>query len=372
MLSSDTGLTPPAKGASAGKAAKERLSGAGMLRHRKFRAVRPGRRAGNAGLIATVAIAFAGVAVGAVSAYLGERGAGAAAMTASRAGTVEAPEDAAIAARDRIVAEIVADAAPERLAPPKGAPEAYRRPFDIRSAARPKIIIIIDDMGVDRKSSERAMALPGPITFSFLPYARDVADLASAARDDGAEVMLHLPMEPEGDADPGPHALRGNMTGAQFMKALEWNLERFGGYAGVNNHMGSKLTADIASMKTLIGYLDHRDVFFLDSVTTPDTTARSAARELGVEVYARDVFLDAQAGSEEAVKAQLALAERIARETGYVVAIGHPRKETLNVLGPWLTTAPARGFDLVYASALKGIHKAAKPKTVAAAPTLRL
>jgi len=106
--------------------------------------------------------------------------------------------------------------------------------------------------------------------------------------------------------------------------------------------------------------------------TTPDTTARSAARELGVEVYARDDFLDAQAGSEEAVKAQLALAERIARETGYVVAIGHPRKETLNVLGPWLTTAPARGFDLVYASALKGIHKAAKPKTVAAAPTLRL
>lgn len=343
-----------------------------MLRLRKIRAIRPRRRAGNAGLIATVAIAFAGVAVGAVSAYLGERGAGAAAMNATRAAPVEAPEDAVLAARDRLVAEIVADAAPERLAPPPGQPAAYRRPLAPGGAIRPKIVIILDDMGVDRKASERAMRLPGPLTYSFLPYARDVAEVAAAASAAGGEVMLHLPMEPQGDADPGPHALREDMTGAQFMKALEWNLDRFGGYAGVNNHMGSRLTADIASMKTLIGYLHHRDLFFLDSVTTPDTAARRAARELGVEVYARDVFLDAEAGSEEAVKAQLDLAERIARETGYVVAIGHPRKETLDVLGPWLTSAPARGFDLVPASALKDIRKAAKPTAVAAAPALRL
>ena len=350
-----------------------------MLRMRRFRAAasrlspsNTGFRAGNAGLIATVAIAFAGVAVGAVSAYLGERGAGAAAMgAASTADVVAAPEDAALAERDRIVAEIMASAAPERLLPPVGAQPAYVRPI-AKSAIRPKIVVIIDDMGIDRKASERALTLPGPLTFSFLPYARGVEEFAAAARAAGGEVMLHLPMEPEGAEDPGPHALSSAMTGSDFVRALDWNLARFDGYVGVNNHMGSKLTADIAAMKTLLGYLDHKGVFFLDSVTTSDTAVRSAARELGVKVFARDVFLDAEAGSEDAVRTQLALAERIARETGYAVAIGHPRKETLDVLGPWLTTAPARGFDLVYASDLKSVQGGAGGQAVAAAPALRL
>lgn len=72
------------------------------------------------------------------------------------------------------------------------------------------------------------------------------------------------------------------------------------------------------------------------------------------------------------VKSQLALVERIARETGYAVAIGHPRKETLEVLGPWLTSAPARGFDLVPASALLTIDEPHPAPELVSAPTLRL
>ncbi len=329
----------------------------------------PQDRAGNAGLIATAVIAFAGIFVGAFSAYLSERGASAAAMSGTSTAQREAPEDTAHAERDRIVARILSGAAPERLIPPQGTVNAYVRP---PAVLRPKIVIILDDMGVDRRNTERAMTLPGPVTFSFLPYANKVSDLAQTARAGGGELMLHLPMEPEGAADPGPHALKANMTGGDFLKALDWNMNRFDGYVGVNNHMGSKLTGDIAAMKTLLAYLDDKGVFFLDSVTTSDTRVRQAAREIGIGIYARDVFLDDQVGSKDAVKTQLALAERIAQETGYVVAIGHPRKETLDVLGPWLTSAPARGFDLVFASALGAINQKAQPQTIAAAPALRL
>ncbi|MFC2953195.1 divergent polysaccharide deacetylase family protein [Marinicaulis aureus] len=326
----------------------------------------PGDRAGNAGLIATVAMAFAGVLVGALSAYLGQRGATAAAIVRAPSEKIEIAEDPARAERDRIIAEIVSGA-PERLRPPEGQLPAYVQP-----AARPKIVIILDDMGVDRRNSERALNLPGPVTYSFLPYAGKVNDLAQTARKAGAEVMLHLPMEPRGDADPGPHALKAGMTGGEFLKTLEWNLDRFAGYTGVNNHMGSKLTEDIAVMKSLLGYLDHRGVFFLDSVTTPNSAARQAAKELGVEIFARDVFLDNDVGDADSVKAQLSLAERIARETGYVVAIGHPHPETLEALGPWLTTAPARGYDLIFASGLRRVESADEPQAFAAAPGLRL
>ncbi len=339
-----------------------------QMRAKRIKSVRfPGERAGNAGLIATVAMAFAGVLVGALSAYLGQRGVTAAAIVRAPSEQTEIAEDPARIERDRIIAEIVSGA-PERLRPPDGQLPAYAAP-----AARPKIVIILDDMGVDRRNSERALTLPGPVTYSFLPYARKVRDLAEAARKGGAEIMLHLPMEPHGDADPGSHALKIDMTGGEFLQTLEWNLDRFEGYTGVNNHMGSKATEDIAAMKTLLGYLNHRGVFFLDSVTTPDSAARSAAKELGVEIFYRDVFLDNEVGDGESVKGQLALAERIARETGYVVAIGHPRPETLDVLGPWLTTAPARGFDLVFASALRRIDDtASQPQTYAAAARLRL
>ncbi|MEX6634117.1 divergent polysaccharide deacetylase family protein [Hyphococcus lacteus] len=338
-----------------------------MTRKRKYK--KRGKSpdyAGNAGFIATIAIAFAGIFVGSFSAYLGQKGATATAtMAANPVRTAKKVDDRAQIDREKLIARILAgEAPPERLTPPK----LEKR----RASAQPmpKIIIIIDDMGIDRRATERAIELPGPITFSFLPYGKHIADLTDAAHRRGAEIMLHLPMEPKGAADPGPHALLTGMTGAEFLKNLEWNLSRFDGYVGVNNHMGSKLTADIAAMKTLLSYLNHKDVFFVDSVTDSDTAVRKAAREIGVDVFSRDVFLDDTVGDRTEVKKQLVLAERIARETGYVVAIGHPRKETLDVLGPWLTTAEARGFELAYVSALETINEPISMK-IAGGPTIR-
>lgn len=307
-------------------------------------------RAGNAGIIATIGIAFVGVVIGALSSYLGNRGVIAAASPDQHSGlTIERSQhEARRDKRDQLVAAIVGGKPP---------PERLIAPLNpiFAQTDRPKIVIIVDDMGVDARATQRALNLPGPITFSFLPYAKNVAAQAARARHLGAETMLHLPMEPRGRADPGPNALVTGMTGGDFIENLEWNLSRFDGYTGVNNHMGSQLTADIAAMKTLLGYLDHRDLFFLDSLTTRETVVRRAADALGVDVYARDVFLDDKVGDEGAVKKQLALAERIARETGYAVAIGHPRKETLDVLGPWLTSAPSRGLDLVFVSTLPAL-----------------
>ncbi|WP_425408752.1 divergent polysaccharide deacetylase family protein [Hyphococcus sp.] len=320
--------------------------------------------------MATIAVAFAGLLVGALAAYISERG-----IAATAAGSIgnafnrtQATGEPSESARDKIVANIISgDLIPERLVPPA----TYLAPT-LASTQKPKIIIIIDDMGVDRWASEQALLLPGPVTYSFLPYARNVEDTVAKARAAGGEIMLHLPMEPRGDADPGPYALKSGMTGGAFIEDLEWNLSQFTGYVGVNNHMGSKLTANVAAMKTLLAHLNHKNVFFLDSLTTGETAVREAANAIGVEVFARDVFLDDAVGDKNAIRQQLSLAERIAHETGYVVAIGHPRKETLEVLGPWLTSAPMRGFELVYASDLKTITKQPKPTALAAAPALRL
>ena len=309
------------------------------------RLIRPGR-AGNAGVIASFAIALAGILAGAMSAYLGERGAAARAALDGEAGEARRQLGAAqdYSERDRIVRAVLADDSLARLSVLEG------RAFAVLE--RPRIIVVIDDLGLDPAMAERFMALPGPLTLSFLPYGAQARTLAARAKAAGAEVMLHLPMEPLGEADPGPNALRLGMTGADFLKNLEWNLAQFDGYEGVNNHMGSRLTADRAAMKTVLAYLKARNLFFLDSVTTAQSAARDAAASVGARMVERDVFLDAGARDAMYVREQLKLAERIALETGYAIAIGHPYETTIEALGPWLTTAPARGFDIVAISAL--------------------
>lgn len=229
----------------------------------------------------------------------------------------------------------------------------------------PKLIVIFDDMGIDRRAFEEVMTFPGPVTLSFLPYAEGVQPLVDRARARGDDILLHLPMEPAGDADAGPHSLSASMGAEKLFRELAWNLERFDGYVGVNNHMGSKATRNEETMKRVLSLLDQRGLFFINSLTTGASVAAKAGAAVGAEVYVRDVFLDAEPGR-EAVRRQLALAEEIAAKTGYALVICHPRRETLDVMGPWLTTALARGYDLATVSSLREIRTTTM--TASAAP----
>lgn len=244
-----------------------------------------------------------------------------------------------------------------------GAPERFPA-SPIRPMGQPRVVIVFDDVGLDARAFDALMDLPGPLTLSFLPYADDVQRKVNRALSDGNDILLHLPMEPAGASDPGPGALTASMEAGELFAALGDNLGRFEGYAGVNNHMGSKLTRDEQAMKRILAFLDRRGLFFLDSLTTGESRASIAGASVGAEVLVRDVFLDAEPG-EEAVRRQLALAERIAEETGYVIAIAHPRADTLAVVGPWLTSAPARGFRLETITSLRGERSGAYAENAA-------
>ncbi len=293
------------------------------------------------------ATAAVGVAAGGLAAALSgaasrsEAVGGFAAALDLRDAPIVAPK-AGGAGRGAVIEAIISAGAPERF-PASPAP----------AQGPPRVVIVIDDVGVDPRAFDALMALPGPLTLSFLPYADDVQRKVNRALAGGADILLPLPMEPAGASDPGPGALEGAMQSGELFAALGENLGRFDGYAGVNNHMGSKLTRDEQAMKRILAFLDRRGLFFLDSLTTGDSKASIAGASVGAEVLVRDVFLDAEPG-QDAVRRQLALAERIAEETGYVIAIAHPRSDSLAVLGPWLTSAPARGFRLETISALRG------------------
>jgi len=220
------------------------------------------------------------------------------------------------------------------------------------TGGKPMIAIVLDDVGLNRPQSRRAVALPGPITLSFLTYAEDLPKQTAAARSAGHELMLHVPMEPmESSVSPGPEALTVAANATELQRRLNWGLGRFTGFVGINNHMGSRFTQDADGMSVVVAELKRRGLLFLDSVTTGKTVGTAVASRYGVPFARRDVFLDHKMDA-ASVRASLEQLEHKARAQGYAVGIGHPHENTIDVLQAWLPTMEARGFALVPLTAI--------------------
>jgi polysaccharide deacetylase 2 family uncharacterized protein YibQ len=217
---------------------------------------------------------------------------------------------------------------------------------------RPMIAIVIDDLGIDQPRSRAAIALPAPVTLAFLPYGYNLAQMTEAARARGHELLVHLPMAPlDLGVDPGPNALHRELGEAEIRRRVAWNLEQLNGYVGVNNHMGSRFTADGEGMAVVLDEIRSRGLIFMDSVTTTETQGYRLAARMGVPHAVRDVFLD-HVVKPDAIREQLRRVEDTARRQGHAIAIGHPHDDTLAVLRDWIPRALAAGYQLVPLSAI--------------------
>ncbi len=216
-----------------------------------------------------------------------------------------------------------------------------------------RVAIVIDDLGLDLEMARKFAALPFPVTFSILPYLPHSAESAEIARLHNRQVMLHLPMEPQGypKVKPGQGALLLAMNDQSVIKALHDALESTPHVVGVNNHMGSRFTEKASRMKVVIEEIGHKGLFFLDSATSLKSVGDQVARELRVAHARRDVFLD-HTPTEAAVKAQLKLLIQKARLQGSAVAIGHPHGVTLRVLQGSEELLRREGIEVVSAGDL--------------------
>ncbi len=237
----------------------------------------------------------------------------------------------------------LAEARPAPLRPRPRPPHRAARSPAGPPAGDPVIALVLDDMGHSMETVRRAAALPAPMTLSFLPYVQDAPRRVAVAREAGKEIFLHMPMEPESSGfDPGPRAIRAGQSAAVVRASLAWALAQVPGAVGVNNHMGSRATADMGAMRAVMEVLRERGLLYVDSWTSPRSVAEKAAREAGILFGGRDVFIDNER-EPAAIRRQLALAERLARRRGTAIVIGHPHAVTLEVLERWIPEARARG-----------------------------
>ena len=213
-----------------------------------------------------------------------------------------------------------------------------------------RLAIIIDDLGYDREAADSLLALGFPLTVSVLPHLPLSTEVAEEAYRRGDQVMLHLPMQSENaTAKTEEVELRVGMNEQQVDSALAGMLETVPHAVGVNNHQGSRATADPALMAALMPELRRRGLFFVDSRTLASTVAYSTAKRLGVRAASRKVFLD-DSENREAILQQLELAAHDAEREGFAIAIGHPRPDTIAVLALDLPRLASRGIRLVFVS----------------------
>jgi polysaccharide deacetylase 2 family uncharacterized protein YibQ len=234
---------------------------------------------------------------------------------------------------------------PESIAAPTAvAPTATPRPVP-QPGARGRLAILLDDGGQRMDLVASAAALPPEIGIAVLPFLPYSAETATAMHEAGHEVWLHLPMEAVGGSNPGPGALMSGMSDDELHDAVYMAINNIPHVVGINNHMGSKATANLRMMTFVMQDLASMDLAFLDSRTTVDTVAEDAARVQRVKTGRRHVFLDNER-TEAAILEQLDEAVYRALIEGEIIAIGHLNDLTVAVLRKEIPKLEQRGVSL--------------------------
>jgi len=210
------------------------------------------------------------------------------------------------------------------------------------------VAVIIDDVGHSHPAARPFIEMDHPVALSILPERPFSRAIALEAAERGKTILLHLPMEPVGypGIDPGPGAILLSHTRKEIREILERDISSIDNIAGINNHMGSRATTDPRVMEAVLDIIDEKDLFFIDSRTTPETIALKLARELGLPSARRDVFLDNEL-TPAAIDARIDELLEQAEKKGWAIGIGHANNETAKALERMAQKAGERNIQWI-------------------------
>lgn len=223
--------------------------------------------------------------------------------------------------------------------------QAYARPF--RPNGQPRVALIVGGLGLNAITTRAAIErLPAEITLSFVPYAEDLQTWIDLARANGHEVLIEIPMEPQGypDNDPGPYTLLSSASADDIRGRLEWLLGRATGYFGVTNYLGDRFVTSDQGMSAFLGAMRSRGLAFIDDGT--------AARRPGAWSRATASHIIDETQTPAAIVARLNALEAEARENGDALGAGFSYPVTVEAAARWADGLAARGVQLAPASAM--------------------
>ena len=233
-------------------------------------------------------------------------------------------------------------------APREGKPP--RITFPEKKPLKGFIAIVIDDLGYNSVNLGIYAQIKEPLTVSVLPNLRFSAQVSEELHT-RFEVILHLPMEPQGATDLEKNTILVGMQPDEISTIVNADLDNLKYAKGVSNHMGSRATEDPRTMELVCSVLKQRSLYWLDSFVTAKSVGYATAREAGLRFARRDVFLDNRKEADY-IRRQLGILKAQAAKAGYAIGIGHDRKITLDTLRDEMPRIEAEGYKFVFVSAL--------------------
>ena len=207
-----------------------------------------------------------------------------------------------------------------------GLPRAAPKP---EGAEQPRLAVIIDDIGMSTEQLAPFLAIDADLTYSIIPETKQAKRCLELIQSRGRHPMLHLPMEPlRRKSLLQADGISVGLGDAEIGRRVNRFLDELPGVEGVNNHMGSLATQNERVMRSVLGPVRDRGLFFVDSKTADITVVAKIAEEEGIPHAARSgEFLDDGGNTTRAYEILLNLA-REARRTGSAIGIGHPHAGT--------------------------------------------
>ncbi|EDO6811555.1 divergent polysaccharide deacetylase family protein [Campylobacter coli] len=207
--------------------------------------------------------------------------------------------------------------------------ENLTKDMNLSKTKQARLAIIIDDMA--NISQVRALqALKLKLIPSFFPPDKNHIDTPKLALKFDF-YMVHLPLAAMNYTKPELDTLNPSDSEKRIFKKIQQVKKDFKDLKFINNHTGSLFTSDEKAMKKLYKAFEKEELIFVDSKTIASSKAPKVAKALGQIYIQRDVFLDNR-DDVAYIKNQLIEAARLAKQKGFAIAIGHPRKNTFKAL----------------------------------------
>ncbi|WP_378954177.1 divergent polysaccharide deacetylase family protein [Pelosinus sp. sgz500959] len=223
-----------------------------------------------------------------------------------------------------------------------------KKPPEVKG--RGQMAIVIDDFGYSKEPIAAFAAIGRPLTFAVLPYRPFSNEAAARGMSSGHQVMLHLPMEPLAQGEQSEKiTITINLSDEEIHDIAKKAIQSIPGLIGVNNHQGSRATADRRVMKAALGEIKENNLFFLDSRTNSQSIGAETARQMGVRTGVNELFID-NTDDVNAVKAKLRTAQDMAIQHGIVTVIGHARMNTAKAVSEMVPELEANGIQLIFVS----------------------
>jgi polysaccharide deacetylase 2 family uncharacterized protein YibQ/uncharacterized membrane protein YciS (DUF1049 family) len=194
---------------------------------------------------------------------------------------------------------------------------------------KPKLVIILDDVSFNYQV-KAIKSIPFTITPSFFPPTKTHPNTPIYAKE-FKDYMVHVPMQALHFSRPEPNTMNIDWSYYQIKNRIDEIKTIFPNVKFINNHTGSKFTANLQSMKYLFKALKEDNLGFVDSRTTPLTKAKIVQNLYHIPFFERNIFLDNK-NSVKYIQNQLKKAVLMAKEKGYAIAIGHPHYSTIKAL----------------------------------------